>query len=32
MNIEHIVFSGGGPIGISQSSSINYLLNEPMKE
>ena len=28
MNIEHIVFSGGGPIGISQSSSINYLLNE----
>jgi predicted acylesterase/phospholipase RssA len=28
MNIEHIVFSGGGPIGLSQSSSINYLLKE----
>ena len=28
MNIEHIVFSGGGPIGLSQSSAINYLLKE----
>lgn len=28
MNIEHIVFSGGGPIGLSQSSSVNYLLKE----
>uniref|UniRef100_A0A6C0BT47 PNPLA domain-containing protein n=1 Tax=viral metagenome TaxID=1070528 RepID=A0A6C0BT47_9ZZZZ len=28
MNIEHIVFSGGGPVGLSQTSSINYLLKE----
>ena len=30
MNIEHIVLSGGGPVGFIQSSSINYLINENM--
>jgi len=30
MNIEHIVLSGGGPVGFIQCSSINYLLNKNM--
>ena len=30
MNIEHIVLSGGGPVGFIQCSSINYLINENM--